>query len=232
MEGEFPRRPVLHKGALAAYDQPILGPSPNIIVFQYNPEQLTRTLQPRLTRPQPRGAAEARNDVVLVGGPPSESISLAIELDAADQLAVSSSIAVTSGIHPALAALELLMYPKSRDVRLNEQEAGQGRANLRREDMPLVLFVWGKARVLPVRVSSFSVTEQAFDPRLNPIRARADLGLQVLTYVDLPKVGPARDAYRAMMIQREVLAMTHIRNTTESILALRTENETFRRLVR
>jgi hypothetical protein len=230
MTGEFRRRPKLQKGALVAYDQPILGPVPNTIVLQYNPEQLTRTLQPRLTRPQPRGAAEARNDVVLVGGPPSESISLAIELDAADQLAVGNATAVTSGIHPALAALELLMYPRSRDVRLNEEEAARGKANVRREDMPLVLFVWGEARVLPVRVSSFSVTEQAFDPKLNPIRARADLGLQVLTYVDLPKTGPGRDAYRAMMRRREELAMTHIRNTAESILALRRENKTFSNL--
>jgi hypothetical protein len=220
MAGEFPRRPRLLKGALVAYDQPILGPVPNIIVLQYNPEQLTRTLQPRLARPQATGSVEARNDAVLVGGPPSESISLGVELDAADQLETGNRIAVRLGILPALAALELLMYPKSRDVRLNEQDAGEGKANLKREDMPLVLFVWGAARVVPVRVSSFSVTEQAFDQLLNPIRARVELGLQVLTYVDLPKDSLGRDAYRAMMVLRERLAELNIANTAESILGL------------
>jgi hypothetical protein len=220
MPGEFPRRPRLLKGALVAYDQPILGPVPNVIVLQYNPEQLTRSLQPRLARPQPKGAAEARNDAVLVGGPPSESITLGIELDATDQLETGNQIAVERGIQPALAALELLMYPKSRVVRLNEQEAGEGKASLKREDMPLVLFVWGAARVVPVRVSSFSVTEQAFDQVLNPIRARVELGLQVLTYVDLPKDSLGRDAYRAMMVQREELAKLNIVNTVESVLGL------------
>jgi hypothetical protein len=220
MAGEFPRRPRLVKGALVAYDQPILGPVPNIIVLQYNPEQLSRTLQPRFARPQPTGAVEARNDAVLVAGPPTESISLGIELDATDQLETGNRIAVQRGIQPALAALELLMYPKSRDVRLNEQEAGQGKATLKREDMPLVLFVWGGARVVPVRVASFSVTEQAFDQVLNPIRARVDLGLQVLTYVDLPRDSLGRDAYRVMMVQRERLAELNVVNTAESILGL------------
>jgi hypothetical protein len=220
MAGEFPGRPRLLKGALVAYDQPILGPVPNVIVLQYNPEQLTRTLQPRLARQPPTSAVEARNDAVLVAGPPTESITLGVELDAADQLETGNRIAVERGILPALAALELLMYPKSRDVRLNEQDAGQGRANLKREDMPLVLFVWGAARVVPVRVSSFSVTEQAFDQALNPIRARVDLGLQVLTYVDLPRDSLGRDAYRAMMVRRERLAELNIVNTAESILGL------------
>jgi hypothetical protein len=150
MIGEFRRRPLLLKGALVTYDQPILGPVPNIIVFQYNPEQLTRTLQPRLAHPQPKGTTAARNDAVLTAGFPSESISLAIELDATDQLELRDPIAMSVGVQPALAALELLMYPKSKDVRLNEQEAGKGKASLKREDTPVVLFYWSEARVVPV----------------------------------------------------------------------------------
>jgi hypothetical protein len=116
------------------------------------------------------------------------------------------------GVQPALAALELLMYPKSKDVRLNEQEAGKGKASLKREDTPVVLFYWSEARVVPVRVSSLSITEQAFDPALNPIRARVDLGLQVLSSIDLPKPSLGRNHYNAMLAERERLAEMNITN--------------------
>jgi Contractile injection system tube protein len=212
MAAESPKRPRLRKGELVAYDQPILGPVPNRIVFQYNPEQLTRTLQPRLAHPQPKGTTAARNDAVLTAGFPSESISLAIELDATDQLELRDPIAMSVGVQPALAALELLMYPKSKDVRLNEQEAGKGKASLKREDTPVVLFYWSEARVVPVRVSSLSITEQAFDPALNPIRARVDLGLQVLSSIDLPKPSLGRNHYNAMLAERERLAELNIAN--------------------
>jgi len=41
-------------------------------------------------------------------------------------------------------------------------------------------------RVVPVRVTEFSLTEEAFDPQLNPIRAKLSIGLRVLSVEDLP----------------------------------------------
>ncbi len=220
MPGEFPRSPRLLKGALVAYDQPILGPIPNIIVLQYNPDQLTRTLRPRGTPRQSATTGEAKQDTLLTPGPPNESISLAVELDATDQLEAGNRIALERGIQPALAALELLMYPKSREVRSNAQAAVRGTASLKPESLPVVLFVWGKARVVPVRVTSCTVTEQAFDQMLNPIRARVDLGLQVLTYIDLPEDNLGAQAFNAMQVQREVLAGLNLVSSAETVLGL------------
>jgi hypothetical protein len=220
MPGEFPRSPRLLKGALVAYDQPILGPIPNIIVLQYNPDQLTRTLRPRGTPRQSATTGEPKQDTLLTPGPPNESISLAVELDATDQLEAGNRIALERGIQPALAALELLMYPKSREVRSNAQAAVRGTASLKPESLPVVLFVWGKARVVPVRVTSCTVTEQAFDQMLNPIRARVDLGLQVLTYIDLPEDNLGAQAFNAMQVQREVLAGLNLVSSAETVLGL------------
>lgn len=220
MPGEFPRSPRLLKGALVAYDQPILGPIPNVIVLQYNPDQLTRTLRPRGAPGASATTGEAKQDTLLTPGPPNESISLAVELDATDQLETGNRIALERGIQPALAALELLMYPKSREVRRNTQAAGRGTATLKPENLPVVLFVWGKARVVPVRVTSCTVTEQAFDQMLNPIRARVDLGLGVLSYIELPKDNLGAQAFNAMLVQREVLAGLNLVNSAEAVLGL------------
>ena len=104
---------------------------------------------------------------------------MAVELDATDQLEASNPLAVASGLHPTLAALELLLYPPSTQLILGEgPRSSSARHGCRRRMRPLVLLVWGPLRVVPVRVESVSVTEQAFDTLLNPIRAKVDLGLQ------------------------------------------------------
>ena len=220
MPSEFPRRPRLLKGALVAYDQPILGPIPNVIVLQYNPDQLTRTLRPRAAPRKPATTGEAKQDTLLTAGPPDESISLAVEVDATDQLETGNRIGLERGVQPALAALELLMYPKSKEVRDNAFQAGRGTHVLKPEGLPVVLFVWGKARVVPVRVTSCTVTEQAFDQVLNPIRARVDLGLQVLTYIDLPEDNLGAQAFNAMQVQRESMAQLNLVNAAELILGM------------
>lgn len=220
MASEFPRSPRLLKGALVAYDQPILGPVPNVIVLQYNPDQLTRTLRPRTPPRKPATTGEAKQDTLLTAGPPDESISLAVEVDATDQLETGNRIGREHGVQPALAALELLMYPKSKEVRSNAFQAGRGTHVLKPESLPVVLFVWGGARVVPVRVTSCTVTEQAFDQLLNPIRARVDLGLQVLTYIDLPGDNLGAQAFNAMLVQREKLAQLNLANAAELILGM------------
>jgi hypothetical protein len=102
--------------------------------------------------------------------------------------------------------LEMLMYPPSYQVLQNESLADDGEVQLNPEDLPLVLLVWGRSRVVPVKVSNFSVTEEAFDPDLNPLQAKVELGLQVLNYVDLPGTSAGRDIYLSYQRQKETLA--------------------------
>lgn len=202
MASEFPRSPKLLKGALVAYQIPEL--LPTIIVFQYNSEQLTRSLQARTA------SGGGRGDAMRTDGPPEETISLKVEIDASDQLEARDGIATTVGLHPVLAALEGLMYPAFPIVVANQVLAALGSALLLGEPAPLALFVWGPARVLPVRVNSVSITEKAFDTRLNPILAEADLNLKVLTYRELDMTNPGYWVYMASFAQKEVMATMNL----------------------
>jgi hypothetical protein len=208
MPSEFPRSPKLLKGALVVFDSQKPGPPPRVIVFQYNPEQLTRSLTHRAAPPDPSDVGGAREDSLRVLGPPVESISLSIVLNATDQLEEPerNPEVVVSGLHPALAALELLLYPPSTQVLLNRTLAQAGRVQVCPADLPLTLLVWGKSRVVPVRLTSFSITEEAFDPALNPIQAKVDLGLRILTYMELKEDTLGFGAYIAYQSQKEVLA--------------------------
>jgi len=202
MPSDFPRSPRLFKGALVAYQLPDL--LPTVIVFQYNPEQLTRSLQARTATGGGRGDAQ-RTD-----GPPEETISLSVEIDAADQLEKSDGIATAVGLHPVLAALELLMYPSFPVVVANQALAAFGSAAILSEPAPMALFIWGPARVLPVRVTSLSINEQAFDTLLNPIVAKAELSLKVLTYRELELTNPGYWVYMASFTQKEVMAAMNL----------------------
>jgi hypothetical protein len=206
MPTQYPNSPRLLKGALVAYESQEEGPGPNIIVFQYNPEQLSRTLAHRVAPREASNVGGAREDVLRVQGPPVETIALSILLNAADQLADRHPTTVALGLYPALAALEMLLYPPSAQVTFNRTLTKAGTAQICAADVPLVLFVWGPSRVVPVRLTSFSITEEAFDPRLNPIQARVELGMQVLTYMELKESTIGYNAYLATQIQKEVFA--------------------------
>ena len=154
-----------------------------LIVMQYNPDTFTRTLQPQTVEAQGAG----RSDVLRLKGPPVETIKLDAEIDATDQLELpeQNPNAVQHGIFPQLAALETLIYPTSGRLIANNALAGAGTLEIAPMEAPLTLFVWSRSRVLPVRVTDFSVTEEAFDPSLNPIRAKVSLGMRVLSVDDL-----------------------------------------------
>lgn len=208
----FPGSPRILKGAIVAYTLPAL--VPKVIVFQYNPEQVTRSLSPRTAE-----AGGGRGEANRTDGPPDETITLAVEIDAADQLERPEDNATTVdvGLHPVLAALEGLVYPAFPVVVANQVLAALGGAFILGEPVPLALLVWGPARVLPVRVQSLSITEQAFDTRLNPINAKADLGLQVLTYRDLQVTDPAYWVYMAAFTQKEVMAALNLGEGTGAL---------------
>ena len=126
-----------------------------------------------------------RGEALRLKGPPQESIRLDVDIDATDQLERGDGLATTFGIAPTLASLEMLLYPKSALVIANEVLLNLGILEIIPPEAPLTLFVWGLKRVLPVRLTDLSITEEFFDPDLNPIRAKATLSLRVLTYQDL-----------------------------------------------
>jgi hypothetical protein len=176
--GAFPGSPRLLSGALVGVDP--LNPLASIIVFQYNPETVSRTITARAA-----GQDADQTEALRLKGPPSETITFDVELDATDQLEKADPIATTLGVAPALSSLEMLLYPKSPLVIANQVLMSFGVIEVIPAEAPLTLLIWGSKRVLPVRLTSFSITEQAFDPALNPIQAKVGLSLQVLTYDDL-----------------------------------------------
>lgn len=176
-----PFAPRLIKGGVALVD-PEAGTVSRVIALQYNPDTLSRTLQAQAVGAE--GSAD-RSQALRLKGPPVETYKLDAEIDAADQLATGDSLAGRLGILPQLAALELLVYPTSAQLQEHNRLAGQGVLQIAPVEAPLTLFIWSVNRVVPVRVTDFSVTEEFFDPQLNPIRAKVSLGMRVLSVSDL-----------------------------------------------
>lgn len=211
-----PCAPKLLKGALVVYESQTPGPPPKIIVFQYNPEQLERKLEHRAA--QPKRGASSKEDVLRVEGPPKETITITVMLSAADQLAApEQNQKITEwGLVPALATLEMLLYPSTLRVLENQALSKAGSVKIKPADLPLTLLVWGKSRVVPVQIDSFSITEEAFDQNLNPIQVKVELGLKVLTYMELSKNSQGRDVYLSYQKQKENLAREHQSDSEDS----------------
>jgi len=188
------------KGAIVGADP--LNPLASVIVFQYNPDTMTRTLKAQTTSSDNADKGEA----LRLKGPPRETIKVDVEIDAADQLEVADATATTVGLHPTLASLEMLLYPKSATAIANEALAAAGVIEIIPVEAPLTLFVWGAMRTLPVRIDEFSITEEAFDPILNPIRAKVSLSLQVLNYQDLGLASVGGALFMVHQVAKEVMA--------------------------
>ncbi|CAD6543002.1 hypothetical protein LMG27952_03971 [Paraburkholderia hiiakae] len=175
----FPR---LVKAGIVLLD-PSTGKVLRVISLQYNPDSVTRTLQIQ-------GISEGgdRSEALRLKGPAIETFKLEAELDAADQLEFpdQNPNTVQYGLQPQIAALEALLNPTSVELINQNTLAQAGTLEIAPSESPLTLFVWSAQRVVPVRVTDFSVTEDAFDPSLNPIRAKLSLGLRTLTVDDLP----------------------------------------------
>ncbi|MCL4266864.1 MAG: hypothetical protein KJ069_27030 [Anaerolineae bacterium] len=178
----FPGSPRLLKGGIVLID-PVTGAVQRIITLQYNPDTLTRSLQIKGVG----GESGDRSEALRLKGPPAETIKLDAEIDLIDQIsqAVLDETTTTPGIHPQLAALETIVYPLSSQLQANNSLASAGTLEIAPMEAPLTLFIFGKARILPVRLTEFSITEEAFDVALNPIRAKVSLGMRVLNVDDL-----------------------------------------------
>jgi hypothetical protein len=194
----FPGSPRIIKGALVGID--IFRPIPSVVVFQYNPETVTRTLQA-----QTAGESGARSEVTRLKGAPVETIKLDVEIDATDQLE-QGGLATTLGIYPQLSSLEIMLYPSSGVVIANTVLMALGTLEIVPPTGPLTFLVWGLKRVLPVKLTEFSITEEAYDVGLNPIRAKINLGLRVLSYNDLSITNPAYYVFLTHQIVKEAMA--------------------------
>lgn len=170
--------PRLLKGGLVTMN-PTSGAVLRVLPMQYNPDTVTRSLTPKAS-----GAVEGdRSEALRLTGPAVETINLEAELDLTDALEHPGEVA--NGLHPQLAALEGLINPTAAVLQANDLLSRQGQLEIVPMQTPLTVLVWSRQRVVPVRITQLSVTEEAFDPDLNPIRARVTLALRVLSVDDL-----------------------------------------------
>lgn len=232
MAGKFLR------GAFVQFMQTFLIPLPNVIIFQYNPETISHTWAPAQT------SQSGDDNPLAVNGPPTESFSFTLAMDAADMIAdgsvVAQGLATASGIYTRLAALEMLLQPDTSGggsllgsvslsaggLSVGGSAGGGVQRPIPSAQLPTVLLVWGPGRILPVKVKSLSITEKLYDPMLlNPTHAEAQVGLDVLTPRELQHVGgPLADvaniAYDFSKKLREALAIANLANAAESTIGM------------
>ncbi|MFD8262911.1 hypothetical protein ACFV19_29285 [Streptomyces griseoluteus] len=194
----FPGSPRVLCGAIVEVDP--TSPLSRLVVFQYNPDHMTRALRPRTVAPGP--AADARR----ISGAPVETVTMTIEVDATDQMEQGDPRAAV-GIAPQLAALEMLLYPSTAQVVENAALLAAGTIEIVPPESPLAVLVWGPGRAVPVRIQTLSITEQAFTPDLFPTRASVDLSAQVLSYDDLPVGSPGYALFLVHQIMKEAMAI-------------------------
>ncbi len=192
--------PQLQKGAIITFDSNT-GVKLATIMLQYNPDSLTRSLKPQSVGDEPD-----RTEILRLKGPPIETLKCDLEIDATDQLAAADPIATSLGIQPQLALLELLLYPSSTVLNINEVLSLLGTIEILPMETALTVFAWSKSRVTPVRITDLSITEEAFDVNLNPIRAKVSLGMRVLNVNDVGFLSPAGAMYMIYQTTKEALA--------------------------
>ncbi|HMK91170.1 MAG TPA: hypothetical protein VK446_16245 [Methylocystis sp.] len=192
--------PLVKKGALLVYE-PNTGIPLSTIAFQYNPETLRRSLQPQGVGDQPD-----RTEVLRLKGPAIETIHCDIEIDATDLLEQQDATTLAYGVAPQLSTLELLVYPSSSVLIANEVLSLVGTIEILPMSSNLTVLALGPNRVAPVRLTSIEITEEQFDPQLNPIRAKVSLAMRVLNVNDVGFLTPAGAMYMAYQMSKESIA--------------------------
>jgi hypothetical protein len=205
------------KGAFVKLDADLLGGAPDIIVFQFNPDTVTRS--PSLVEQEMRAPDIGDRKPRSHPFPPTESISFSLRLDATDQLAESDPIAAASGVLPTLSALELLIYPKTSLASNLFSGSGPDAYLVDTAQVPPVLFFWGVWRILPVLITSLSITETDYDQLLNPVRAEVSVSLQVLTTQDLNSPDSIEyKAYKYTQQAKEAMAVLNLASSVNTIM--------------
>ena len=212
-----PISPRLVRGGIVTMD-PNTSALQSVIALQYNPDSLSRTLQIQALQ---GGQDGVRVDALRLRGPAVETIKLEAELDATDQLEFPNQFPTTVqfGLHPQLAQLEMLVNPTVETLQADNNLANAGTLEIIPLEQPLTLFVWSKSRVVPVRLTDFSITEEAFDTSLNPIRAKVSLGLRVLNVDDLGFQHPGGQMFMTYLSNKQQLA-SQAANVAISVLGL------------
>ena len=198
----FPNSPKVVKGGIVMIDARSAEVQ-RVITLQYNPDSLKRTLQARRI-----GESAEHSEKLRFTGPAVETLSLEADIDAADQLEFPDQhqTVLEAGIAPQLAVLESLINPAAADIFANKALAAAGTLEIAPMQSALTLLVWGANRIVPVEVTDFSITEEAFDPSLNPIRASVNLGFRVLSINDLGFDHKGGSLFMAYLQSREKLA--------------------------
>jgi len=217
VSGASPLSPRLVKGGIVTMDVDTSVVT-NIIALQYNPDSLSRSLQIQTVQGAQDGT---RVDALRIRGPAVETIKIEAELDATDQLEFPAQFPITAqlGLHPQLAQLEMLVNPTVETLLADDNMANAGALEIIPLEQPLTLFVWSKNRVVPVRLTDFSITEEAFDPNLNPIRAKVSLGMRVLNVDDLGFSHPGGHLFMSYLTNKQQLA-TKASSVALSVLGL------------
>lgn len=199
----YPRTPFTLKCGIVLAD-PVTLQARRVIVLQYTPDHLSRSLQVQSVS----GEGGDRTEPLRLKGPPIETFRLEAEIDATDQLEFpeSNKTAVEVGLFPQLAALESLITPSSAQIEAADAMMLRGAVEIAPMESPLALFVWSAQRVVPVRVTEFAVVEEAFDVSLNPTRARLTLALRALSVNDFGIEHPGAGLYMSYLKNKEALA--------------------------
>lgn len=220
--------PYLLKGALIEYVSDFLGPLPNVVIFQFNPESLTRNIQ---VPPRPTGASS--RETSQAGEIPVEKITLTAHFSAAEQLKSNNLLARKFGIGPQLAALEQMVHPSAKisgmigkaidaigDAIFGGDNKEGPTQPIPREKYPRILFIWGLTRVLPVIVESMNITEQQYDNMLNPIQAEVTLSLAVISINPCSDDVVAKGALGYTKLAKEAQAIANLANTAQQVADL------------
>ena len=218
----------LLRGALIEYGTDLIGPIPNVVIFQFNPESLSRSLQ---IPQRPTGAT--RRETSQAGEKTFEKISFKAHFSAANMLDADKALAKLFGIGPQLCALEKMVLPSSKLAGLLGaaidaigDALGLGGGDdapaqpIPREKYPRILFIWGLTRILPVTIDSMTIAEQEYDAMLNPLRAEVDLQLSVIAIDQCSDDVLGKGALEYTTIAKEAQAIANLANTAEQIVDL------------
>jgi hypothetical protein len=221
--------PFLMRGAMIEYGSGFMGPIPNVVIFQFNPESLARTIQI-----PPRPSGPAARETTQAGEPAIEKISFKAQFSAADGMGTGNVLARTMGVGPRLAALEKMVHPASKlsgligaaldaigdALGLGGGGGDEPRQVIPREKYPRILFIWGPFRVLPVVIESMTITELQYDFLLNPIQADVQIGLAVNPIDNCSDDTVGKGALEYSNLAKDAQAMLNLANTVEQIAEL------------
>jgi hypothetical protein len=208
MQPDRRSRPRVSKGALIEFRDGLGGNVERVVVFQYNPETMTRKLS--TLRDDTDAGTQAANQPSSerqTSTAPVETINLTLELDATDQLEHPSEhpMVVKRGVLPTLSAIEMMMYLERHSTieRSMERTTSERTTSTRQ---PTVLFIFGNSRIMPVRLTKLSIIEEAFDTNLNPIRAKVELEMKVLNDTEMEKNSLGYNAYLGYIANKRFLS--------------------------